>query len=452
MCDEQIMDENFGTHLQLNDLPSELYDEIFKYLQMDDLANMSLTCKMYKALTESFFSRFFRSEVIHIFSRKTVRIGQRYQIRFRQCIRSVEVDFETVDSVNATFLFIRNNCASDLRSLVLYSYENKSGVEDIHVDIILDQIKNVEILLVKDVCPGYLMKHCKKIHTLGISADDIDADRNDWFRNCNPKLETVMLSYCLRDAGSFTNFLRVNPQLSAIVLKNNDLGIDSLCSAEITLDYAAVQLTDQSSPLLDLAKLNRRSMKSLDLLLSNEHYIYPSFDLVAVQAAFDLEVADGLHFVATRENSHIFETIGIKRHIKRLCIEFDNDELTVNISERIVSAFPNLQCLWIYRGFSERNSITELILPIVSFAKNIKAIFFVSSKCDRISKRDAVKLNTARSKTTNASKVKIITDGSVSSKLSLVEINRCQRRNVFCPLCHESVIDWELLNYVSEAF
>lgn len=447
------------SEIGLQDLPAELFDTIFTFLPLNDLANMSLTCKKYKLLAENYFQRYHKNEMIHIHSNKTVEFhvkGNRYKIRFRYFIRSLEVDFETSDSVTETFLFIKRHCAPNLLSLLLWSYDDEisNGMNDTDFEIILDQLQHVEILLLKDVCAGFFMKHCKNIKTLGIAnVNGIDLNRNDWIVQTNPKLETLMLDYPLIAEAFLTNFLRMNPQLKTFVAKDCNLTLSCFCSTGSKLQYAAIDLSAEFTALSVLDKIkdgcNGKSVKSLDLLLNNHDRIDQSFDAVTLQTFFRIKCANGFHFVVTPGNSSIVDTLVIQSHIERLCITFKTN-VTANTSTKIVNCFPQLRFISIccHHDVPSEPSAKELIMPFISHSSKLEVIHFISFRKRGISKNDAVELNRTRSKMSAACKVTIKTNKCIPSKHRFIEINRCD--HWLCPLCDGTgtTIDSKLLDYV----
>lgn len=106
---------------QLQDLPIELFDEIFKHIHPNDLAAISLTCREFKNLAESYFDRKYKNKnrgIVRVISdgkvRFDVKSSENFEIYFRAFIPNLHVILSRNDSLLNTFQLIKPFCVNEL--------------------------------------------------------------------------------------------------------------------------------------------------------------------------------------------------------------------------------------------------------------------------------------------------------------------------------------------------
>lgn len=218
------------------------------------------------------------------------------------------------------YQFIRDNWAANLKHLTILSNRDCSLSE--HIGIIDEQIKDLILLKTKFVRGlEVLMKRCTQIKVL-IYIPGYTVIPDNTLRETYPKLDILILpaiwTVCQRLA-HFDGFLLANPQLKAVICKNNaNTNIQDILRTTNKLPFAAIALTDIIFPEIRDAFATcckRKNVRTLELLLAK-------VDEIVFSDIFKTRYVSGLHCVNFPRLIEISE-IPIQANLKRLCVNID---------------------------------------------------------------------------------------------------------------------------------
>lgn len=449
--EEHIFDHELANK-RIHSLPIELIEFIFKFLSSNDLAAFSLTCRGYKQLTENYFDRERRSGVVGIrawrskikFFSNSKQIEE-YQKRFFSFIDHVEVKIYNTETIEKTFLFIREKCSKNLRRLTIEFPYGGFCMSDNCVELIADQIKQLDILTMGDVSLGdKLVKRCKNLRTLCINRYIISpVNENEFWLNENyPNLKTFIFFDPIDvEQIDLKPFLRENPQLKVVVLRDMS-AIPSFFSIESNLLHSILYFDDDMEldhVWNDLRK-NFRT-ESLDLIIEQAN-------VRGLNRLLQLNCIKGFHMVLSNHNRAFFDHQ--IQSVERLCLT-TAVPLTQQLLDKIIECFPNVYELRISMiGEPLAIAMGDILMQIVTRLKHLKHIYFKHHETIEISNECLDELHAARMNSQLVSLVTVHLNGSRSTELnSGSSVVIAYEEEIVCPLCRQRWKPDEILSYLS---
>lgn len=454
--------QNYCTNITA--LDENCMDEIFKYLSVNDLAAISLTCKRYKELAERYF--YLNRETEPIYIKCTVQRTEftfqsdeyfAYEKQFASLIRSVYAYFDPPPINRNSFEFIQMNCAKQLRLLKLFIRDFESCVDsEIKVEygeLIKDKLKHLNVLEITNIFSddlyASLLKHCENVQKLQIflncETDKIyqALDRiqniygNAWLNHSYPNLKTLTL--CLPNIIpiDLTNFAQLNTQLIRFV-SSNVTAIRSMCRSNWKLDYAALLFRNRErfmqcqSDIVEWCK--RNPCKCLEVVLAF-YFLTPEI----FQTALHLQNIKSLHIFDMRD---IFSAnIQLSApNITSLCI-FYIGILTDEIASELEKFFPNLKKLNLRTTFSpahELDIFKDNVIPIMNHFKHLEHLWYSYYAQLEFNANDINELNESRSKLMDACPLTIHVNSWNCGDVEEIypkETNFIKIKSNWCPFC-----------------
>lgn len=462
-------------HKEFSDLPNEIVEQIFGYITTNDLAAMSLTCRRYRDLAETFFERELNCGRAFIKSsyetgRNRVRFikpfaSERYEICFRSFMPNVFVNIRDAALLRDTLRFIRDCCAKQLQQLAIRSFNEACHLDADHIRIIAEQVKHLKVLTLSNIpCSTRLLERCVDLQILWIDSGRPSAQEGAWINRTYTTLNTFILSPH-GSGGRFgqenwSNFLLNNPQLRIVVCEA-EFDARGLLLTGTPLPYAAISFT--CKPLLQSIWnalemcVNRRKIQSLDIIIGEQIY-----SGTILRRLINLNYIKGFHYSINHKNHSVFNDMDVQLNVERLCIRFKVKFSEIHLM-KVVDCFPNLLELRIIvyeHTYSSVQttfgiSLKNILMPIIGRLAKLKHIYFINSK-ERmtVSKKELNELHWARTKLPNASYVTIhssetLSDGLNASKrprLVLVQ----QDSKVICPMCFPHKEPGLLISYLND--
>lgn len=166
---------------------------ILKHLSPNDLVSFGQVCKRFKEKAERYVNLHNKTKPIEIYVYEYgIRFKRRYEQYFRREISSVHVYFHCPPNADL-FTFIKNDCAEHLKMLGLtYCGVIEGDINDIHIGIIKERLKNVEQLFLEDIkitdIHSTLLEKCENLQSLAITRSNTKTSNDDHVHNlCTSK-------------------------------------------------------------------------------------------------------------------------------------------------------------------------------------------------------------------------------------------------------------------------
>lgn len=400
------------SRLKLQDLPVEMIRKIFGYLEPDNLAAVSVTCKEYKKIAENVFKQNYNKSAIlqsKISSTKPITYFDyqhsylSFDIRFRSAISNIDVGLRDPKSLLSALKFINENCCKRLRSLRL-ECNRLATLNTYHSRLLAEQTKSVEILQVVNIGNiQYLLRRCNNLQTLHIGTKEGITWKHDWLKDLKiASLKTFILNEKGRIARiDLTNFLQNNRQVENI-LCNNIYAIRSILSSDAQLRYLGISISthDLESIWSDLEAASRQNkIECFEIVLWTFRETLPHNSLIR-----------GLHLgLFTHSDLHLFNKVSVQLNMRRLCVEVFLDFMSEKEFDRfvniIIKKFPNLYELRL--GISGSPIYLESLCKLISRLKHIKRIYITGYRRPKFTERESENFNMVRPHIENASCVNV---------------------------------------------
>lgn len=351
------------------------------------------------------------------------------------------------------YQFIRDNCAANLKHLTIMS--NRDCLLNENIGIIDEQIKDLILLKTKFVRGlEALMKRCTEIKVL-IYIPGYTVIPDNTLRGTYPKLDILILPAIWRVSqrlAHFDDFLSANPQLKAVICKNNaNTNIQDILRITNKLPFAAIVLTDIIFPKIRDAFATcckRKNIQSLEVLLAK-------VEEIVFSDIFKTKYVSGLHCVNFPRFIKISE-IPIQTNLKRLCVNIDK-----KISSQLYELMGRLpECTELRLTGWPNVTIKDLVMSLISRTNKLENIY---SDCEAImdfTTNDAMELNATRSQVNGASKLCIhlndqttITDFMGSCVFDLITIRLEREEDLKCFMCssdHNDNLQFLRMNNIYE--
>lgn len=457
---DKVDDKSIKSDLER--LPVEMLDNVFKFVHPNDLVAISLTCKSFKSLAESCFQKNFKCGRIKIRTglynnSKIERLkGKPFELRFGSFIDDICLIIGTNESSATEKLFqiVKLKCVQQLRRLELDFYGSNCHSypfvrwDNDNFEIISEQITDLELLYLRKVpCINVFLKQCKNLQSLCVSRPGIviNGTEDDWTNSVNQNLQIFILADQMLEGKGFnrlpsyqkstdlTNFLQNAPELKAICLNN----------------YSAICSFLQSTGNVFYASLWFRSCHTLEVVLDAIYKCCKEnrIDALHLGADGNADVINKTRHLSCVKGFHcffkftdFFKNFKIHEHLEILCLQSRNRICKDDVYQ-IIQSFPNLRELFIkVRRITAHNfTAIDALKAFVGELKFLKRLhLFVIDPNFRplLTRDDMIEMDLARSKLNGSSFLTIQVNSDVyANKLKNISIISSRGRLVHCVSC-----------------
>lgn len=400
-----------ATFMDMND---DCINEIFLYLDADDLCSLSTQCQRLQNLaTETFMARF------------PAKVAQVHHFQENgHWLRYPGSDNHIVCFANFNKISIGNSVsnAKDIASLHHYLIaKEESRIDEIRFEgwrslrptygkALADIVQNTKSVIFSRtkifgeihkaiLCRFPAMEHLVLWNSVEMKCNDDDKD--NWLMQEYPNLKRF--SWFLKDeigiSDKMIQFFERNENIQHFSLYTNRIQTLERCfEAGIDVTHLYIRITRSVEYILEYLKTNCGSMR-LHLLFEDGCRSELTSNLRHLAAVKNN--LDGLYFGALQPSQSLATAIGECVHLKHLQIKHSNG----------VDAFaslPNLENLYVARGVVDAsfNAIWNTMFAIATQAPKLKNIF-VRNSCRPFSQFNFQQFSMERSKLPNATKVTI---------------------------------------------
>lgn len=415
-CDWKFDDVgDFNSHISqdyctsITNLDVKCLENIFKFMSPNDLVEMSLTCKHYKAEAERYFSlkqdpniepieiRASREHIDFYFDSER-RDLYKYHRYFRHLIRSVRVAFYRTAPLQNVFEFIQNNCAANFTSLRLRVHGgllHDSPIEgQIQWQTAACSRKLVTLTYLELVnIPGFdlheqFLIYCgENLKTLIITHSDFyPGVRNcrygdAWLNQTYPNLEILRLEGFISPRLDLSNLLHLNPNIKSIYCDTGNVqAVNDICKSKNPLNNFAIAFSNAVNAEIDNLEtdhinLSLNNIECFDVsFLTSCTVVPPCAFRTAVDTMLKMENLKVLHL--HEHAQHILDDNPnfVAPNVEVLCIRIRCEQATMKSSERLAHMFPNLCKLVQLLVNCNRNTNSSLInnncfAPVANYPK-----------------------------------------------------------------------------------
>lgn len=372
-----LIEHLIRVHKQSMDiLPIDVLENILDHLHPNDLVGLSQTCHKYKHLIAVHFERKRHCGWIRIFSamgRPQFHIyrNEKYEIYFRRMIRNIVVSMHSGDAVAKIFQFVRENCSKNIWSLILDGLGPKIQINENHLQIIGDQVKQLDALVIENgiVCNmGW-----DRFANIRILCDRSSDMRMLWATKVFPNLRTLCLMNDSRQGWHPHNldiFIRNHMQMKTFCSDNLST-IRCVLSTSIKLSNAIFNDMHKGclGKLLTEMEKSHNQIESFDLQFENmkERKFYK---IVA-----GMKKVKKLHCDVGQGDIRIFNGMNIQLpHIQVLCLKFSVATTCAEL-KMIGKSFPNLSELWIQFALQTDRTFNEVVTILVDGLAKLKHLY-----------------------------------------------------------------------------
>lgn len=353
-------------------LPPEIVEHILEFLHPNDLANMSQTCRKYNQMVPKYFQQKRQCGWVRIIS-KDDRMQwfnfvekQKYEIIFRSIIRRIEVYLFKNDPIMDIFKFIKENCSTNIRSLVIRCFANVE-INESYMQTIGEQIKYLDLLSldsmieypVPNINCNIQWERFTNLQTLYAKCGG-----NMWLTKTFPMLHTLLhipTDYGPHlDVNALTNFFRNNMQIETLTAKCLQV-FESIFSSNINLLKLILdcrRICNEEAELFDQMEKCYNQIESFDLKIDANSYL---------NRICRMEKVKTLHWLPQSHSISDFIDMNIElSYIERLCFRYSNT-LTLTETELIgvLKCFPNVTELWFRWDDSWQSTSPNKIVTIL---------------------------------------------------------------------------------------
>lgn len=445
--------------------PNEIFDKIFSFIPLNDLASIGVTCKSMKQLTESYFIRKVNYRPIKVgiylcgfteYSKVYCWNRKKYESRFGPLVNQIDLySYSTKSSLmKRLFEFVNKKCCKEIEYFGLTLHDHFPYREIAEYDIITDQIRNLKMAyFYYSVIIANFLKKINALETLILvkeyTKENIQYLATDWITTINPNLKVFILV----DVGKkilpnidLTQFLSNSPLLQVIGL-NIFSTIRHFLNSGRSISHASFWFS-QGNELLYVIK---------DIERACEQNRFSSLELGAgyYTGQKNLEqIFNGICHLPNIQSLHVFPFVFSPKnllpniHLKTLCFRmivqfkfyiylktvYDYND---SYPSRLIELFPNLEELhfsndiFLYKNLQH---FKNTVKSIANQAKHLKRMNLIAHG-NIFTKNDLIEINTARSKLDKASHLIIQIDcDEINTKLEFVStIN--SKTLLYCAPC-----------------
>lgn len=323
-------DLNSTTFIDMN---NDCIDEIFRWLSLDDLSSISVTCMQIQRMAGEWFQRKFPENQIGIRLLNTgieQENSEKYQENLIKFIQNVKVAGHIRGTAPKNlFKYLKVNCCENLRDLEFYWINFDKNVQ--YDNLIENQLENVERIAfiscsIHDLY-GVFLRHCHNLKHLMVN--DAFAPLQEhfdvtWMKRSLPHLEclTYYIDHELfRD--NLECFLRINPQIKSLACSGSNV-MQTVFQRSLTLNHLSLRFYNDNEFQNISSQLRDCSAKMLQIIFDNPVSIETVYRLASVGIFESLGILHFTYLTDYHSENHLTLILKSLKNLKILYLKFDN--------------------------------------------------------------------------------------------------------------------------------